>query len=685
MTTPSPNPQPSPERPPDRPPARADTAPAQPSRTPPAVTQPPDWGYSGIDPALMHDFERDLGQAETTLTRHEPRIRRTLEDLGLDTSRLTALRELGHWIAAKRPKLRQRNEAIQAVRADWGPAAGGGMTPFDESLYTAASGKADVYATALEVGKLGRNDELDEKTVAGLEKRAGDAGFATSLLYALGTEKFRHLMAALVYHQDERKQRLQSALGKALGTASPRMSESWRKEMLGGLRVPVDQHALAELLPHGTFDRDFLVAVARTLEGLDRKTWNDPVASGSPHDPMIGVMKALANHPKAAQDFFVGDPEVMKRYVTERPMYDDGKAFGQALEAATMTYRDGAGTPQEPSSGYTSANIASDFISWEAKRIRNGTDGPSFATTGTVARILSAYINDVSYAAKATRTDLQGKVFGPDRPHIPEEDQVWGARFMREHLRIVMKETFERDPKALAQVTAAQIAWSKELLDHGAAQVAEGKGNAALKANAAEAGAGIGLITDASGLATIAKGKDLDEAEEQKARIIMAAVGTGLSIPQLPVAAITAGVVGSWSSMIENAAKSDENRDRAVFDANMAKEQAKFLLDGLAADAMLRHGLFGSGDPPATTHPWGTLDGLAKGADPRTSPNNFLKDDGKSLMPFNEMASGDDDIHTRLNAYERWLTGRLAGKPWEDVADELKSGFNDAFSENKPA
>ncbi|NBE97332.1 hypothetical protein FE391_37005 [Nonomuraea sp. KC401] len=67
----------------------------------------------------MHDLERDLGQAETTLGRREPRIRRMLRDLDLDTSRLNALRELGNWIGAKRPELRSRNETIQAANPEW--------------------------------------------------------------------------------------------------------------------------------------------------------------------------------------------------------------------------------------------------------------------------------------------------------------------------------------------------------------------------------------------------------------------------------------------------------------------------------------------------------------------------------------------------------------------------------------
>nr|WP_055504231.1 DUF6571 family protein [Nonomuraea pusilla] len=628
----------------------------------------------------MHDFERDLGQAETTIARSEPHIRRTLQNLNLDTSRLNAIRELGNWISAKRPELRRRNETIQAVTTTWGTAAPGTMQPLDEALYTRASGNADAYAAAGALTGLDHTATVDEKTIAELEKRAGDADFATSLMHALGTERFRHLMSALTYTKDPGKQRLQAAVGKALGAASTRLSTSWRQELLAHLRVPVDQHALAELLPHGRFDRDFLVATAKALEALDRKTWKD--AGGTPHDPMIGVMKALANDPKAAQDFFIGDPSVMERYVTQRPMDDEGAAFGKALEAATMTYRDRDGGPEAPSPGFASAQIAYDFIHWEAQRILADTDGPSFATNGTTTRILAAYINDVNRAARLPHTG-NSKVFVATREHQSASDQVWGAQFNKEDLRKVMQDLFGNDPKALAALTAAQTAWSRKILDFGAAQAASGKGSEALLANMREAGAGFGLITDATGLAKIQQGKELDEAQERNMKILMAVVNTGLAIPQTAAAAITAGTVGAWTSMIEDSAKTEKNADMATYDANTADGKAKFLLDQLAADAMLRHGLFGRADPAAPTHPWGSLEALERGEDPRKSPNDFLKDDGESLMTLNEMTPYEGVAQPRLDAYNRWLYEGLAGEQWIPVSQAADDGFNYGKSEFK--
>ncbi|MFG2078706.1 hypothetical protein, partial [Nonomuraea maritima] len=326
----------------------------------------------------MQDFERDLGQAESTLARHEPQIRRMLQDLDLDTSQLNAIRELGNWIGAKRPELRRRNETIQAVTVEWGTDTTGGLRPFDEGLYTRASNNPDVYAAALKLGEVTRYGEVDDKTIAELEERAGDAAFATSLMYALGTDGFRHLSAALAYPRDADTKRLQAALGKAFGVASSRLDASWPKELLSNMRVPGDQHGLADLLQHGRYDREFLVSAAAVLEAIDRKTWGNET-SRTLDDPMVGVMNALAKDPRAAQEFLVSDPTVMQRYMSQRRMDDQGESFGKVVEAATTTYRDRDGTPEERSPGFYSAKLAKEFIDLQAQTYLAGKN--PFVTT----------------------------------------------------------------------------------------------------------------------------------------------------------------------------------------------------------------------------------------------------------------------------------------------------------------
>ncbi|WP_327046014.1 hypothetical protein OG320_30800 [Microbispora sp. NBC_01189] len=73
-------------------------------------------------------------------------------------------------------------------------------------------------------------------TVAELESRAPDPDFATALMNALGPMRFRDLLAEAVDHQaDGNAHRLEIALGRALGTASPRLSRAWRDRLAGGL------------------------------------------------------------------------------------------------------------------------------------------------------------------------------------------------------------------------------------------------------------------------------------------------------------------------------------------------------------------------------------------------------------------------------------------------------------------
>ncbi|MEV4078741.1 hypothetical protein AB0J43_00420 [Nonomuraea fuscirosea] len=626
----------------------------------------------------MHDFERDLGQAETTLGRSVPHIRQMLDELGLDTSPLSAIRELGNWIGAKRPELRRRNDAIQAVVSDWGTDTTGGRRPFDETLFNTASGDPDTYAAALKLSEVTPNGKVDEKTITELEKRAGDPQFATSLMYALGTQRFRELMAALAYPKGADKKRLQAALGKALGAASPRLSESWRKELLSNLRVPVDQHGLAKLLPHGRFDRRFLVSVAVTLEAIDRKTWGSRASDTLEDDPMISVWQALAKHPRAVQEFLISDSTVMRRYASERRMDDGGQSFGQALEAATLTYRDRDGSPQDRSPGFHSAKLAANLINLQGKLLKD--EKPVLVPIGTTTRILTEYVNDVSRIALTSNSGTS-EVYTADRPNLAPEDQVWGAEFNRNALRRVMSHAFQNDPKAMATLTSAQAAWSKKIMDHGAAQAAAGNGREALLANTREAGAGLGLIAYASGIANIKDGQDMDEAQERNMKLFMAAASTILGIPQAAPWAIAANTLGAWSGIIEETAKTEKNRNNAVDEANSGMDHAKLLTEQLAIDAMLRHGLFGKSDPPDPTHPWSSLQDVEKGGDPRKSPNNFLKDNGTSLMTPKEMAPYEGDTQPRMDAYNRWQREGFAGEEWKELRKEARGGVEDGTLE----
>ncbi|MEU8201512.1 hypothetical protein [Streptosporangium sp. NPDC049046] len=642
--------------------------------------------YSGIDPERMNDFERGLGRAQDALGRNEPQIRRTLQRFDLDASGLGALREMQSWIETSRPDLRRRNETISTKLTEWGAAteAPSGLAAFDEALYGKANRDPNVYAATLGLGKTAEDGEIDEKLLKGLEKRTGDATFAVTLMTALGTARFRELMVETAKRKDDKKaERLQAALGKTLGTATPRLGDAWHKELLSDLEVGRTTgyigwekgYAMAAALKHGTFSTAFLLATAKKIEAADRgRVMLDPRV-------MVALLEGLSRDPVAAQDFFAGDPTMLKRFLTERRLGDDGVALGKALEAATLTFRDHDGSPQNPSRGFLSAKLASEAIHLEAVRIKESKLADSLVNAASTGRILAGYISDINYIAQRGRDPESFGVRSADNLATPGPDP-WGAEFKMGELRQVMKETFT-DSKAFAPVLAAQTAFTSLLLNHGATEMAAGRGDKKFLTNAMVIGTGFGMITDAAGLAKIKEGKDLDEAQQRNMKIFLAAVNTGLAIPQQGAWPVAAGVIGAWSGVVEEIAKG-KAQDNATIEANDVVNKTRRLVHDLTVQAMLKNGLFGSVEPAGQNHPWASLEGLKKGDDPRDNPNNFLKDDGQTLMTRDEMtdktATNITDKDRRINAYEHWLDQGLAGKPWVDVKIRLNQGFTDGFA-----
>jgi hypothetical protein len=243
-----------------------------------------------------------------------------------------------------------------------------------------------------------------------------------------------------------------------------------------------------------------------------------------------------------------------------------------------------------------------------------------------------------------------------------------------------MTEVFKEDANAFPFVVGAQTIWASKLFDASAAQLAAGHGSLSFRMAAREVGSGFGLITDSAGIAQVTKGQELDEAQERNVKIFAALVNTGLAIPQNWHWPIVAGVAGAWTGLIEDAAKGQAAEESAR-KANSTVDETEFLMHQLAAQALLNHGVFGSADPPAKTHPWASLSDLRPGDDPREAPNNFLKDDGKTLLTREEMlASRDADGNTvAYEAYLRWLNEGPAGETWADVQSKLEIGYIKSF------
>ncbi|WP_378785321.1 hypothetical protein ACFMQL_09850 [Nonomuraea fastidiosa] len=144
----------------------------------------------------MHDFERDLGQAETTLRRSEPHIRHLLLSLNLDISRLSAIRELGNWIAAKRPELRRRNDTIQAVTTQWGTDTTGGCY-----VYRPTGDKTKVLQISL--APADSTDEVQQEIDQGATPLPDIVPGATGYYGTVGDGNSGKAIAVLVTQRDE--------------------------------------------------------------------------------------------------------------------------------------------------------------------------------------------------------------------------------------------------------------------------------------------------------------------------------------------------------------------------------------------------------------------------------------------------------------------------------------------------
>ncbi|MGN9847257.1 hypothetical protein ACTMTI_55175 [Nonomuraea sp. H19] len=616
----------------------------------------------------MDQFEKALGRAGELFRRQEPLVRRVMEKLELDVSGLAAMREAEGWIRAKTPELRRRNEAIQAMEKTWGPERSNGLLGFDEELHKKVSYDADAYAAAAALNEAADGEEVDDKTLPHLEKHAGDAGFALKLMNAMGPERVRRLLAK-TDGKDKKSQRLQAALGKALGSASAQLSPQWRKDLTANLSRNT-QAGIAAALKHGTFNSSFLLEVAKALDATERK---QAMHHGVERHPMVDVMEALKKHPYVAQGFFASGDR-LKYYTTMLPLGDGGVAVGEALEAATMIYRDRAGSAAQPSSGYLSAKLASDLMHLEYEQIHAGKRQEAFVVPISIGRILAAYIPDVNRAAKGG-IEKPG-VYEQDHPGLPGPEP-WGAKFDRQELREVMKNVFTKDEKAFGLVMAAQAALSSRLFDHAAAQPAGNDRKNAMASATLEAAAGFGMLAHAAGIGKIEEGRELDEAQKRNMKILMAVINTGLSFPQTAAWPITASVVSSWSGVIEDSVKGTAEKD-AIASANSAADRTRELVGLLAAQAMFNHGLFGSANPPAKSHPWASLTDLKPGEDPRKALNNFLKDDGKTLMTLEEMMKSDQRPY---DAYKAWLS-RSKDNPWVDL--EMKQTLDGAFKNGFP-
>ncbi|RBQ15045.1 hypothetical protein DP939_37210 [Spongiactinospora rosea] len=582
---------------------------------------------------------------------------------------MTVLRELQNWIATKRPDLRRRKETIESQQSEWATTPSPGapvLAAFDENLYEKAKHDPDVYAAIVNLTKATESGEVDPKTLTQLEKHADDSPFALALLTTLGATAYRKTLGETVSNKQLKK--LGTPLGKLLSTASPNLPPTWHNALTADIWANRNEvRGLTQALRNGTFPHAFVMSAVKNLDMWARNR------STPDHEIVDDILTIIAKNPTRAQDYFINDPTALKYWVTTDHAEETQAQFAKILELATTTFRDQSGTPQNPSRGYWSAKFTSEFIHLEGQRIEK--ERFPVVPPATTALILANYISDVDRTATGRRSLESVGVYGKNDSGIPGHDN-WGAYFDRRDLMSVMREAFKND-KSFTTVIAAQTAFSDLLLDHGAKKLKETGKNDFLQANGNTIGASFGMIASAAGLTKIEQGKELDESQKRKVKLVSALVNSCLAIPQTAAWPVGAGIVAAWTGIVEDALEGDFET-KARKDANTTADQIWVLTQDLTAKSMLKHGLF-----KGSEHPWASLQDMKKSDDPRLSPYNFLHRDGKTLMNMDEMvdknAGNFTDMYRRLDAFDRWLNDGSAGGDWIDVRTLLRQGFSDSF------
>ncbi|WP_432067269.1 DUF6571 family protein [Streptomyces sp. C10-9-1] len=219
---------------------------------------------------------------------------------------------------------------------------------FADSGYADRDAAAEALEQADRLAALARKNPEDltveefDRLDAGLARFADDGLFAERFAAALGGKGTLDLWAGLnrsmvnpelMYARREQMDELQKHLGLALATASQSDTaamETWKRDVLALADKPLEKNGgmpfggqvLSNLLRWGDWDDVFLGELGDRLVEAEKKfthngahvAWQhtgvDPrlnhTGTDSGWDPMTGYLRALANNPEAATEFFGG-------------------------------------------------------------------------------------------------------------------------------------------------------------------------------------------------------------------------------------------------------------------------------------------------------------------------------------------------------------------------------------------
>ncbi|MFI7708619.1 hypothetical protein [Nonomuraea sp. NPDC049480] len=631
----------------------------------------------------------EIKRLERSWSEADAQIHNALRTIGASLHGPGLLGDIGFQIGQQVPNLQRRLDLIvstQKIGLDKG------VVWADETLWPSsspASGAAAAKSVAdqlrqarKDAASVGGQEALDHKTLALLERHQHDPYFAAAFAKEVPPKELKALLGDLYTSVrnslDESRpgppssdlDRLAKALSVTLGTASRgvggmKLPKGYADELIAtdGAVAGLDNRIVDKLLRYGTFDDAFLRDIANKVFDNAQKPISErqDIIEFGP-----GLAAALANNARVAQDFFTDPARKPLAFLMRQTDWgrEGGRELGRAIEAATMSFRD-HGQPPGTSRGYKSALIASWAAHfWADPRAQNAL--PS--TRQSAARVFAAYMSDVHRVANADAPESPGVTPLPDTdPNLPGK-QPYGAMFDPDAVKNVMIWAF-KDPLALKTVVEGHGEYSVKVMDAQGKQIND-KINSELAEwrkdhpNATEAeqkahrqkllndsmgktpktlfdaqvytlGKSLHFIADAGNLTNIHEADRKDASRK--------AFKDGMS-RTVKLALTPAGdvVVAGYEFLEENVSdhiKFTEGKAARSRGEETLRESQRLFKD-LAANTMLRHGLFGDESTPGSAHPH-ALENYDK-----KSPGYFLAD-GR-IIPRSKMDS------TQAHAYSQW-------------------------------
>ncbi|MEU0565166.1 hypothetical protein ABZ297_07210 [Nonomuraea sp. NPDC005983] len=674
----------------------------------------------GINPTLMTQLINGMKRVSGTIPDVGLQVERTLTSLDIPLWGPTPLRAIGHQMSEQIPVLQGRLDLILATPDR--KSGKGGILWASESDWLSkspAEGAASAKTLVTKLREQIKGHSVDAKTVAEIERHKNDPYFALAFAKEIPPRELKALInraygAGLPpsdrpSQRDVRTQdRLATMLSKILGTASHgvggmKLADDYADQLVDDIENPQDAFAVKRLLQDGDFDHTFLLNVVRKLydkdvahppdPSLPRDTWAMPGPKDiSPGDlsPMGTALIALAHHPAVAQDFFT-DPQRKPLAYLMRKHHWDGDAdadLGWAIEVASTDFRD-HDLPPGNSRGYKSALIASWAVRfWSDAKVQANLPHTS-AHLGTV---LAHYTGDVHRATQSFSKEVAGVVTDQDPDKNLHGVEPFGALFDAKDIKKAMTWAFA-DDDAFQTVTAAHGLYSAKMLDELAGKIAgevkadftawqkshpeatqqqldaarqdilEERMSRSGGAEFARATRGLSrttwAITDAANIANI----DAAKADDARFAAFKEAAEKVVGLAPGPQGKFVGLLVDEAKGMIFGKVKSS-HESQARADADTALGVAKHMFTDLTAAAMMRHGLFGDGSPPAETHPYKHKD-FSPGSDGHFIANGEIR-------PWDEMTAA------QRRAYEEWLSLNSTGRVFEGPSSAIALGFKEA-------